>query len=158
VRASLSRHLSATHGHGATSRDLLLEGCTRPALGSRVATPPDASGGWCRHLCQESLSWLRELDAQPGPLEEWLQRQRNVRRLGFYFAALLEFWVRRCPALGSTAADVLVQQQIHAGVDGEVAGQLKLAFARRSVEKEVEVVHWESHVKFFAWRGDGANS
>ena len=23
---------------------------------------------------------------------------------------------------------------------------------------QVEVVHWESHVKFFAWRGDGANS
>ncbi|EOD27381.1 hypothetical protein EMIHUDRAFT_254320 [Emiliania huxleyi CCMP1516] len=128
-----------------------------PHLLTPAAGVPVASDGWCRQLCQESLSWLRELDAQPGPLEEWLQRQRNVRRLGFYFAALLEFW----------AADVLVQQQIHAGVDGEVAGQLKLAFARRSVEKEarswavprdaVEVVHWESHVKFFAWRGDGAN-
>ena len=68
-----------------------------------AAGVPVASDGWCRQLCQESLSWLRELDAQPGPLEEWLQRQRNVRRLGFYFAALLEFWVRRCPALGSTA-------------------------------------------------------
>ncbi len=40
------------------------------------------------------------------------------------------------PPVPSQAADVLVQQQIHAGVDGEVAGQLKLAFARRSVEKE----------------------
>ena len=88
---------------------------------------------------------------------------------------------RPSPPVPSQAADVLVQQQVHAGVDGEVAGQLKLVFARRSVEKDarswavprdsceetlvhsrrcdqVEVVHWESHVKFFAWRGDGANS
>ena len=74
-----------------------------PHLLTPAAGVPVASDGWCRQLCQESLSWLRELDAQPGPLEEWLQGQRNVRRLGFYFAALLEFWVRRCPALGSTA-------------------------------------------------------
>ena len=107
-----------------------------PNLLTELAAAP-VPDGWCAALCARSLPWLRELEAQPSELEEWLKRQRNVRRLGFYYAALLEYWVRFCPLLAvpkrvaGSPADVLVQQQIHAGVDGEVAGQLKLVFERK---------------------------
>ena len=64
---------------------------------------------WCAELVAKSLPWLRDLDADPTPVENWLRAQRNVRRLGFYFAALLEFWVRHCPLLalhsGSAGTD-----------------------------------------------------
>ena len=91
------------------------------------------------------MRWLQSLDENPAPLHDWLRSQRNVRRLGFYFAALLEYWIRFCPFLGNPT--VLAGQQVHAGIDGQCAGQLKLVFER----DETELVHWESHVKFFAF-------
>ena len=164
---------------------------------------------WCAELVAKSLPWLRDLDADPTPVENWLRAQRNVRRLGFYFAALLEFWVRHCPLLalhsGSAGTDsatsdsagtvsagagakqlpvrqVLAQQQIHAGIDGQCAGQLKLVFERSCTRPKsrlpssegavadaadaadaaepadaalaTEFAHWESHVKFFAHCGE----
>ena len=124
-----------------------------PHLLTEAAGVSMPSDEWCGQLCEASMAWLCELDEHPYELEEWLRMQRNVRRLGFYFASLLEFWVRNCPALQSGSGLVLVQQQIHAGVDGEVAGQLKLVFTRctSNCQPAPEVVHWESHVKFFAW-------
>lgn len=126
-----------------------------PHLLTHQAGVPCCDDAWCAAIVAESLPWLLGLDADPTPLEDWLCRQRNVRRLGFYYAALLEFWVRHCPAraLSTPTRAVLVQQQIHAGLAGEVAGQLKLVFTRRAVSEaaQEEVVHWESHVKFFAW-------
>ena len=55
-----------------------------PGLLTPAAGVPVVSDEWCHRLSKASISWLRELDADPGRLEEWLQRQRNVRRLGFY--------------------------------------------------------------------------
>ena len=132
---------------------------------------PVVSESWCENVVARSLPWLQQLDADPTPLESWLRSQRNVRRLGFYFAALLEFWVRHSPALSltssSTPADhgmelrqVLAQQQIHAGIDGQCAGQLKLVFERIAGKDDTrtEFAHWESHVKFFAFCGGEAAS
>lgn len=115
------------------------------------------SDAWCLQLCQASLQWLSDLDAEPSQLHVFLRAQRNVRRLGFYFAALLEFWMRFCPALAPHDADqrriVLTQQQVHAGIGGQCAGQLKLVFERHvdASSPATQLVHLESHVKFFAW-------
>jgi hypothetical protein len=117
-----------------------------------IAVLPDA---WCAQLVERSLPWLRALDRQPEALIEWLAAQRNVSRLGFYFACLLEYWVRFCPLLAETSGEpkVLTQQQIHVGLAGEVAGQLKCVFQRRasSADEPAELLHWESHVKYFAF-------
>ena len=133
------------------------------AEGGSISVLSDA---WCAALVERSIPWLRELERNPDELVNWLSRQRNVRRLGFYFAALLEFWVRHCPHLAErqTGAEseplVLTQQQIHVGLQGEVAGQLKCVFQRRIDPGEtetgnrdgmVELAHWESHVKYFAF-------
>ena len=89
---------------------------------------------WCAALVANATSWLDALDAHPAPLLQFLRSQRNVQRLGFYFAALLEFWVRACPALvadglgNPQTPQVLTQQQIHIRAEGTVAGQLKCVF------------------------------
>ena len=124
-----------------------------PHLLTPAAGVPVLSDAWCADLCERAMPWLCELDKQPTVLESWLRSQRNVRRLGFYFAALLEFWIRHCPALALSggATDVLTQQQVHAGIDGQCAGQLKLVFRRADASGAAELAHWESHVKFFAF-------
>ena len=132
-----------------------------PHLLTPAAGVPVVADAWCADLCARAGEWLRALDAQPAPLETWLRSQRNVRRLGFYFAALLEFWVRMCPVLSSAEGAgrlVLTQQQVHAGIDGQCAGQLKLVFERTDATGASSVLaHWESHVKFFAWCPDEDN-
>ena len=47
-----------------------------------VPTLPDEQAA---RIAARSHSWLAALDADPSPLLEFLQSQRNVRRLGFYF-------------------------------------------------------------------------
>ena len=137
-----------------------------PHLLTIDAGVPICTDEWCAQIIGRAMPWLQSLDDAPEQLEQWLLMQRNVRRLGFYYAALLEFWVRFCPVFdtGAPNASVLKEQQIHAGVDGQVAGALKLVFERRAHAHGsggavgTEIVHWESHVKYFAWvpqRGDG---
>ncbi|KAL1526058.1 hypothetical protein AB1Y20_020879 [Prymnesium parvum] len=133
------------------------------APGDSIAILPDASSA---EIVDRSLPWLLELERCPEHLEEWLAQQRNVRRLGIYFAALLQYWVRFCPHLAEARASgealVLSEQQVHLGLQGEVAGQLKCVFQRRahSVGPQltsgvdaptVELEHWESHIKYFAY-------
>ena len=85
------------------------------------ATLPTLSDRLCAAIVDASLPWLRELERFPEELERWLSRQRNVRRLGFYFASLLEYWVRFCPLLAEPGAPVLTQQQVHLGLSGGVS-------------------------------------
>lgn len=115
---------------------------------------PILADSLCVECVAASVAWLRSLDAEPKPLVSWLSRQRNVRRLGFYFAALLEFWVRYCPCLAVPSSETLTQQQVHIGLAGGVAGQLKCVFERIRAAcdgEHRELVHWESHVKYFAF-------
>ena len=75
-----------------------------------------AAGPDCPVLADESVTaiasapaaaaWLASLDAEPAPLRAFLAdgqdgcRQRGSgATLGFYFAQLVEFWLRHCPAL-----------------------------------------------------------
>eukprot|EP00959_Pyramimonas_sp_CCMP1952_P327010 6845238-Pyramimonas_sp.AAC.1 len=54
------------------------------------------------YLVRESRHWLTELDENPSELLNWLAKQRNYNKLGFYFAALLEYWARFCPILNTS--------------------------------------------------------
>ena len=127
---------------------------TSPHLLAPNAIVPTLPDEQAARIAARSHSWLAALDADPSPLLEFLQSQRNVRRLGFYFASLLEFWVRASPAIGVTDAErqLLVQQQVHEGLGGAVLGELKCVFAPSSAD----VRHWESHIKFFAFAGTPA--
>ena len=142
-----------THFHNKTVRDLHWV-MLSPHLLTRGADVRCLSDAWCLQLCESSLPWLVALDLDPSHLHSFLRSQRNVRRLGFYFAALLEYWIRHCPSpqlVGdSMARTVLTQQQVHAGIAGQCAGQLKLVF-ERIVDGCTEILHLESHIKFFAW-------
>lgn len=166
--------------------------------------PESLSDQWSGTLSRAALPWLTQLDADDSELCRWLAEQRNCARLGFYFAALLEYWARFCPLLrppaDEGAASVLSQQQVHSGLGGAVAGQIKCVFKRRVLacqakgaaagtaagtagtshaplplapstagtyeggdtadasgsgrERELvplELVHWESHIKYFAF-------
>ena len=73
---------------------------------------PVLSDAFCQGLVADSVPWLRALDEQPAQLVTWLSQQRNIRRLGFYFAALLEYWVHFCPALSVLSSEVLVTLQL----------------------------------------------
>lgn len=196
------------------------------ALAGAISSPPHrlVSEGWegrrsslddvdrCSSLLALTLArrgGRRQIALPPNPSPPLpsfrLSEQRNVRRLGFYFASLLEYWVRFCPLLAEKSeggkkgqpgaeegeegdragkaergadsesgdggeraekteegeggergaivsggeAQVLTKVQIHAGLGGEVAGQLKCVFQRRRAEAKLE--HWESHVKYFAF-------
>jgi prolyl-tRNA editing enzyme YbaK/EbsC (Cys-tRNA(Pro) deacylase) len=142
-----------THFDNKTVRDLHWV-MLSPHLLTRAANVRCLSDAWCVQLRESSLHWLAALDLDPSHLHSFLRSQRNVRRLGFYFAALLEYWIRHCPSpqlVGdSTVRVVLTQQQVHAGIAGQCAGQLKLVF-ERIVDGCAEILHLESHIKFFAW-------
>ena len=153
--------------------------------------PESLSDQWSGTLSRAALPWLTQLDADDSELCRWLAEQRNCARLGFYFAALLEYWARFCPLLrppaDEGAASVLSQQQVHSGLGGAVAGQIKCVFKRRVLACQaegaaagaatgaaagaatgaaagtagtshaplplipLELVHWESHIKYFAF-------
>ena len=153
--------------------------------------PESLSDQWSGTLSRAALPWLTSIDADDSELCQWLAEQRGSARLGFYFAALLEYWARFCPLLrppeDQGAANVLSQQQVHSGLGGAVAGQIKCVFKRRVLACQaegaaagaatgaaagaatgaaagtagtshaplplvpLELVHWESHIKYFAF-------
>ena len=164
--------------------------------------PESLSDEWSGSLSRAALPWLTSIDDDDSKLCQWLAEQRGSTRLGFYFAALLEYWARFCPLLRPPADEgeesVLSGQQVHSGLGGAVAGQIKCVFTRRVLayqaegtaasaavgaagrshaplapstegsyeggdtantsgggrEREIvplELVHWESHIKYFAF-------
>ncbi|KAJ1462107.1 hypothetical protein M885DRAFT_202523 [Pelagophyceae sp. CCMP2097] len=129
-----------------------------------------------RALVVAAGDWLLELDADAAPLRAFLATA-DAKRLGFYFSALVEFWITRCPALG-TRAWRLYQQLRHAGDARRVVGALKYVFAcdpedaalRKALLRGSDaapnggalgkiVCHWEASIKFFVYsRVDGGES
>ena len=61
--------------------------------------PESLSDEWSRSLSRAALPWLTSIDDDDSKLCQWLAEQRGSTRLGFYFAALLEYWARFCPLL-----------------------------------------------------------
>ena len=46
--------------------------------GAECSAVPDE---WCDGLVARSMAWLRALDADPTPLEQWLREQRSEQAL-----------------------------------------------------------------------------
>ena len=105
----------------------------------------------------QCVRWLERLDAAPAPLIEFLGHDPRLP-LGFYFAKLLEYWLRCCPSLDVAEGSLRVNQPITSPNSGKTVGQLKYIFrcqafrgrsaSTDSVEAPV-MHHWEASVKFF---------
>ncbi|CAL1136847.1 unnamed protein product [Cladocopium goreaui] len=88
--------------------------------------------------------WLASLDKNPTELLANLHAQSGVRRLGFYAAALTQFWLEHGP-VWDTKRSLSAVQLSAGGRSRQTAGQLKLVCLRPG-----EALHVESSVKFFA--------
>ena len=52
-----------------------------------------------RRILSRSWGHLDELEREPAPLLAFLKKRLTKHRLGFYFAALVEYWLRHCQAV-----------------------------------------------------------
>ena len=123
----------------------------------------------CAGLCDSTAAavaadpkcvrWLERLDAAPAPLVEFVGYDPQLP-LGFYFAKLLEYWLRCCPSLEVAKGSLRVNQPITSPNGGKTVGQLKYLFrcqafrghstSTHSVEPHaMRLHHWEASVKFF---------
>lgn len=113
---------------------------------------PDATcaGVAASASCQK---WLEILDADPAPLVSFLVEEHGHEShtaLGFYFAQLLEFWLRACPSLG--VESLHTNRPIKVGGSAQTVGQLKYLFRRPAfpgLDGPVRLHHWEASVKYF---------
>ncbi|HCW95968.1 DUF1853 family protein [Pseudomonas sp. S5(2021)] len=119
-----------------------------------LLSPPLLDEGWQqRHPLSASAwwtspdllaDWLRQLDRQPAPLQDWLARH-SIRRLGLYYERLWQFALLNAPGVELLAANLPVRQA------GHTLGELDLLL--RDAEG---VFHLELAVKFYlGLAGDG---
>jgi hypothetical protein len=106
------------------------------------ATDPVA--GWCSTQAA-SVGWLEALDNDPAPLLDWIRFQNNHSRLGVYFSALAEFWVRNAPGLGAKNIKANVQVAQLFDRKERIVGALKLLFEG----SDGSTARLESSIKFF---------
>jgi hypothetical protein len=82
--------------------------------------------------------WLLELEREPAPLHAFLDRHHS-HRLGHYFEALIEFWLRH-----AGAEQLHTRLQMREG--GHAIGEFDFVFAH---PRWGERLHWEAAVKFY---------
>jgi hypothetical protein len=97
------------------------------------------SDSWCRIAFLDRIPWLRHLDNQPGELNAWLEAHQS-RLLGYYFEALIAFWLGQWPRMRLLASRLPVPGE------EKVIGEFDFLFHDRYRE---ETLHWECTVKFF---------
>ena len=97
------------------------------------------SDAWCLSVYQQNLDWLRQLDADPAPLQQWLD-QKQSPLLGIYFESLLAFWLQHLPDIE------LLAQNLKVGQPGLQLGEFDLLF--RDLAQR-QLIHWEVTVKFY---------
>ncbi|CAJ1395610.1 unnamed protein product [Effrenium voratum] len=105
--------------------------------GMQLLALPDAAAE------RATQDWLVSLDQDPQELLSALGAQSGVRRLGFYAAALTQFWLENGPSWDTRRS--LSAVPLSSGRSRITAGQLKLVCLRPR-----EALHVESSVKFFA--------
>ena len=118
-----------------------------------AARPPGLPDSTCAGVAAsaECQHWLAALDREPAPLVAFLVEEHghdSSTALGFYFAQLLEFWLRFCPGLG--AQSLQINRPIKVGA--QTVGQLKYLFQRPAFPGQCgpdRLHHWESSVKYF---------
>ena len=102
-----------------------------------VLRPSDALAGltlWSDEvsaaIIECSRAWIAALRFDPAPLVKFMSAVPRNNALGFYFAGLVEFWLRHCPALGSefvaTSLPIFVKAPGHTPKKvGEMIGAVK---------------------------------
>lgn len=86
------------------SPNLMSHHCESLLEGGRVWLDEGAA------LVAASREWLEGLDDDPGPLLVWLRQQHGINRLGHYFSALIEYWIRHC--MGVDPAFMVCRKQV----------------------------------------------
>uniref|UniRef100_A0A0G4GM29 3'-5' exonuclease domain-containing protein n=1 Tax=Chromera velia CCMP2878 TaxID=1169474 RepID=A0A0G4GM29_9ALVE len=94
---------------------------------------PLLKDSWAQNVYSGSRQWLEELDKDPSEMVAWLSEQRGVGRLGFYYAALVEYLLRFCPVLDTK--QILCRQQVESADSKHVIGQLKYVILHAPVEE-----------------------
>lgn len=110
----------------------LIDATHAPFAGRAV---DDAS---CTAALADAEAWLAELDRDPAPLHEFLE-QHHSHRLGHYFEALIEFWLRR-----ADARNLRTRLQVHEA--GHAIGEFDFLFGH---PRWGDSLHWEAAVKFY---------
>ena len=99
---------------------------------------------WYRQIFEETLPWLKTLDADPAELDELLASQKD-RRLGKYFETLWYFWLSH-----HQHYDV-VENNVQIIIDGETLGEIDFIVFDKTTKK---TIHWELAVKFYLGAGN----
>jgi hypothetical protein len=90
-------------------------------------------------LTDDRLTWLRQLDAQPQPLQAWLERS-PTRRLGLYFESLWQFFLETDPLVELVAHNLPVR------TNGRTLGEFDCLYYCYERGRHV---HLELAVKYF---------
>jgi hypothetical protein len=114
--------------------------------GSGLYHPDRITRRWCQLALRERIPWLKALDDNPAPLEHWLA-DRPSRLLGYYFEALIGFWLRHWPQVQFVAARAQVREA------GRGIGEFDFLFRDKA---RARTIHWETAVKFFLRHRDAA--
>ncbi len=110
-------------------------------LGDNQSWPlsPIIDDSWCEQQFQRHFAWLQSLAENPKPLLDWLH-PRHSSRLGHYFEALVEFWLRHAYPRQRLLAHLQVKD-----------GQRALGEFDYLLEDDAAhlTFHWEVAVKFY---------
>ena len=118
-------------------RDLAWVIASPVLLHGDMADRPSFSGQACDEAFLSALPKLEELDADPTPLLDYLEKLPG-HRVGRYFEALTNYWLRRL-----TSFDVVTNNlQLRSGK--QTLGEIDFLF--RDGE---QLVHWEAAVKYY---------
>ncbi|MCF7202950.1 DUF1853 family protein [Pseudomonas oligotrophica] len=127
-------HAELTHPQ---VRDLAWALLSQPLLGEALAQRHPLTASCWMATPALLADWLRQLDAQPAALEDWLARH-SIRRLGLYYERLWQFALHHAPDVELLAANLPVRRA------GHTLGELDLLL--RDAEG---VFHLELAVKFY---------
>lgn len=94
---------------------------------------------FCRQFYESQRAWLLQQDKDPQALHAWLT-QRASHRLGYYFEALLQYWLQHWVGEGALAAHVPVRR------NKQTLGEFDFLFTTPGSRA---LQHWEVAVKFY---------
>jgi len=136
--------VSVTDFNSKVVRDLAWLICSPAVLSANAGMELLRSPGRSCKDTHATVHWLKSLDSDPEAILMPLREQQSIKRLGFYAAALTQYWLQHGP--GWNTSKVLSSVQLSAAGDSkQTAGQLKLV-----IQRPAEALHVESSVKFFA--------
>lgn len=113
----------------------------------QLRLPLVASAEYAAQL-SNARDWLDHLDRDPAPLDAFLAEATRGGRVGKYFEALLEFWLRE----GGSGYELLARDLQVFESKAHTLGAFD--FIVRHTERDA-VEHWEVTVKYYLQRGNG---